>query len=1222
MAPVSVDPAKGTGERLTVDSIPVIDLRFLTQSELTSLSRCSLHAVDLSHCDDLVIPKIDRSVFNESAGSRKQTYSRFRLSRRKPGFSAKPLPLAPAPDDDPERLHNSKIIALFKKLFNGDSQISPLTVDFSDSLAGDGVETPRRKRGRKPKTENPASEGEGQELVLYDNYVGRERDKSTVNKYGVVIDLVELAKLDDPFAPEISRRTAGMVKDDELLGFLTRLDGQWGSRRKRRKIVDANEFGHVLPDGWKVLVGMKKKQGQCWLFCRRYISPTGRYFMSCKEVSSYLMSLSGFADVKQSPLGPCAEASRLDIQPLSVNADTNHRHYQKAASATPITFESDDHGEPLVKDGRVGLLQGVGPLKCHKCSTSFNEKNHLLHHLLSCHKRKRRKAGMPMEDDELIIEGHYECQFCNKRFTERVCFFGHVGIHVKNYMKGIEGSPGVNTIQNDDVSISTSGIPPPALFEKSGSVEANADSVLFTPDIAAGNDPNLDLPCVKLRTESDYKGALSGAHETNLSSLGGHISRNSGAEKIVGEKSTEKGDTVSELLDKEVGGPDTCTDTADLKLNSCSEYENARLSDSKNDTRQTSIQDKAADDISCSKLQVQNTDGFVYEVEKSEELLNVHGFCNEVADSQEKMIAESELLGNDKSKSVNANTSAMLAKDNVGEPYNTELKDSFVDLFGSGNSDFGEKMDVISEAHQDRILASSSVVPHGNVDTTLPAFLSGRQSEQCSSAQDNMQRCVNEVDAEIVSISTSIGMNLRTSDYMKNDVPFGAASFNTSRRDAHNVFVLPGNVVSNVANTISSFRVLESGNIPFQAPTVVAREENPYDTESSSPCGTSSRSEPNSAEAVNSANFFNRKGSFDANPVANKVVNFSSSHLYSPIGSREAPNVFGICNSVIDTSKQTRDSESVLSSVSVGRHAHGMTGQIQDNRDNMNSNSSAPCATHLPDLGGSISDISSGVLPSFPPQTIATSPSPFSLWNDQSFGVEHGQSRVCDSSRAEVRGRVSDSSSLSLDSFQQTCNVGYNLNETYISTVDNFSRLNPLETQRDTDLMIGFRNLNARANQDAVSEALWRSNEGNAMPSVLGGSTSSQGQLPSAFQPFDFLSDKGENDIFSVNEKFDNMENFGGLRSSAVEPMEFSFLTPQDSNPQLGGPKVISYGNASGIEQGFESSVWLGKDTSMPNMNSTTSFSTSCVWCGSQFQLESTDTDAQAGSIAPKRIKA
>ena len=64
------------------------------------------------------------------------------------------------------------------------------------------------------------------------------------------------------------------------------------------------------------------------------------------------------------------------------------------------------------------------------------------------------------------------------------------------------------------------------------------------------------------------------------------------------------------------------------------------------------------------------------------------------------------------------------------------------------------------------------------------------------------------------------------------------------------------------------------------------------------------------------------------------------------------------------------------------------------------------------------------------------------------------------------------------------------------------------QTDRDTDLMIGFRNMSARTNQDVVSEALWRGNEGNAMQSGLGDSSSSHGQLTGAFQPFDFLSDK------------------------------------------------------------------------------------------------------------------
>ncbi|KAG5612649.1 hypothetical protein H5410_023930 [Solanum commersonii] len=62
---------------LQAKSIPTVDLRLLSQSELYSLSLCSTTDYNPCRDDDFIIPKIDRSVFNESAASRKQTYSRI-----------------------------------------------------------------------------------------------------------------------------------------------------------------------------------------------------------------------------------------------------------------------------------------------------------------------------------------------------------------------------------------------------------------------------------------------------------------------------------------------------------------------------------------------------------------------------------------------------------------------------------------------------------------------------------------------------------------------------------------------------------------------------------------------------------------------------------------------------------------------------------------------------------------------------------------------------------------------------------------------------------------------------------------------------------------------------------------------------------------------------------------------------------------------------------------
>ncbi|KAI3876558.1 hypothetical protein MKW92_035824 [Papaver armeniacum] len=265
-----------SNNHLNLDSIPTIDLRLLSQSELHSLSSLSSSSSSSNqsfsnnlhintHSEDQIInPVINRSIFNESAGSRKQTYSRLRLlsssSSVNPNNSHKNQSIAT--DFDPESKENKKIVSLLHQLF---TRNSPKGLIRQNDL----------------------------------NLIGLEKFP-VVNCNGVVVDFTELGNLRDPFDSELKKRTAGLDSEDGLLGFLKELEGIWGSRRKKRKIVEASDFGDFLPIGWKLLLSVRKKDGKFSLFCRRYISPNGLQFKSCKEVSSYLLSLSGTQNVKQS----------------------------------------------------------------------------------------------------------------------------------------------------------------------------------------------------------------------------------------------------------------------------------------------------------------------------------------------------------------------------------------------------------------------------------------------------------------------------------------------------------------------------------------------------------------------------------------------------------------------------------------------------------------------------------------------------------------------------------------------------------------------------------------------------------------------------------------------------------------------------------------------------------------------------------------------------------
>lgn len=107
------------------------------------------------------------------------------------------------------------------------------------------------------------------EIAVRENL--EERDREVLNRDGVAVDLVALGAVEHPYWEEIRRKTEGLQTEEELLGFLKGLNGQWGSRRRKKRIVDASEFGSNLPIGWKLSLCIKKKNGHVSLYCRRYI---------------------------------------------------------------------------------------------------------------------------------------------------------------------------------------------------------------------------------------------------------------------------------------------------------------------------------------------------------------------------------------------------------------------------------------------------------------------------------------------------------------------------------------------------------------------------------------------------------------------------------------------------------------------------------------------------------------------------------------------------------------------------------------------------------------------------------------------------------------------------------------------------------------------------------------------------------------------------------------
>ncbi|CAI9301864.1 unnamed protein product [Lactuca saligna] len=457
-ASATVDPDQPPP--LPLDSIPIIDLRLLSQSELFSLSMCSNSSFDRNRCDDVVIPKIDRSVFNESAGSRKQTYSRLRLApaqsststkttihRRTPRLRSSHTP-TPNNINDAEQAENSQIIRMLKELFKSDhnfGELVPFEVELDTNVVVPISLNPEtnRKRGRPRKHDDAVFIGSPDAKRMRNNTVKKVvaydavGDIELVNCRGVKVNLENLGMLEDPYGLEIRRRTEGLSTKDELLGFLGGLNGEWGTSTKKRKVVDASYFGDALPKGWKLSLSIKKRSDLVWLFCRRYISPSGMQFESFKEVSMYLLSLLGEKNLDKPTHIPSNSRDDFGSKGASMNRkDVSVRVDARRSRPIVLALSSRDFKKE-VKSNTVDPInvKVVEFFKCLNCFMIFEGKVDLFDHQMLAHKTERSQLDSATSEWTVVKGGIFECQFCNKTFNERNRYNEHIGTHGTNETK-------------------------------------------------------------------------------------------------------------------------------------------------------------------------------------------------------------------------------------------------------------------------------------------------------------------------------------------------------------------------------------------------------------------------------------------------------------------------------------------------------------------------------------------------------------------------------------------------------------------------------------------------------------------------------------------------------------------------------------------------------------------------------------------------------------------
>ncbi|KAK9930508.1 hypothetical protein M0R45_027545 [Rubus argutus] len=1139
---------------LHLDSVPIVDLRLLTQSELYSLSLTSSTASHPNRRfdDDVLIPKIDRSVFNESAGSRKQTYSRLRLAPRNPQFAStnsksalpRQAPILSQPLDQESR----QIITLLKQLFpsenqnqnqNGDdlvstpvqceSQAAPApSLVYSSVSAGvdsslgkrkrgrprkdsyaviaktevavpvnstaltgavdeakvgnadvfiekrDGENTPigtfvlsgdgklvqsiegKRKRGRPRKDEIrvrvESSVGVRERKARVKKEVNVEGEMVLVNINDVVVDLDALGNADSTFGEELRKRTEGLETEAQLLGFLEGLQGEWSSARKKRKIVQATELGDYLPKWWKVMLSLKRNGGHKWLVCRRYISPNGQQFVSCKEVSSFLHSYFGLGG-RSNPVHTYGNIQVTNKMVLGDDANLTYEdknHYHELVGFSPIPIVKS-YVKSIEAPGQVmGMLKKLDPVRSGRFGRSL-------------------KIQESVEIDREQTSGTIASYDLISGFSQG---------KVNDVMKECFG-----TYNDELISLS---------YEEQA---MKADKNCFSDGLNDGvrvSISSVDVPKVDVDSASNDMGKEHGADNIDNYQSTSTIEDM----KIDDVDNSGNGRSTSGISESHIG-PENAYSNVDQQSTSeaCSLVPSNMIESLHKRGSESGLYSTATDDKTCAVSNDFNNDSFPTFCEPTFDDIGLSG-SNDKTISFGRDHGMPDVDSMEISERIRSTGSCSSVPPLDGQ--------SFIAVNNATNPSC-----TVEELWREKSLASNS----------LTSFVNKQSSDDLNKG----------------GIQTAEGPK---GDHTKNyndselSVSFGSRATGTN------------------ADTTSCIEQERSSKGYSLAP---------YANEHASVL----------------------KNNFVCNSILEELKQdrgTSETDLVCPSGCRQSYNLVNNVNST--------------SSRSIEESKEEVKGSWNDEELlDFNSSRGGLEVSAMTGTGNEISSQGPSLVLSEDNQTFATGSGIFS-------------SSVLDDKliRGSVSGLARPSSS------EQTPGFVNNLNRVYSSTLWEQPTSEGAEKSRNNEPMTSFLN-DSQPSADAMSELLWRIGGQNVQQSGLA-DTSAFMQSSASYPNFDML---GENGALSVNEKYDNIPGLEGLKSSRLEQFEHDFLTSQ-ANSQSKESNVLSHEGR--IEQGFNSSGWPEKEPlpSMPNIASRREIN-SCVWCRNEFYHDIYEAGTQTGSV-------
>ncbi|XP_010320178.1 uncharacterized protein [Solanum lycopersicum] len=1176
MASVTVDSSSATvpDGALQAESIPTVDLRLLSQSELYSLSLCSPAAFNPCRDDDVIIPKIDRSVFNESAGSRKQTYSRLRLApaatasassairSRTPHLRNSPHPLQnPSPNNGPANSESSQIVTLLKQLFGSGTQknptdLVPIRVDYSDSLsvpshvpvpglelANVGSIGQKRKRGRPRKNENGVRVAEVKvdevvkDIVVYQNV--DDSDKEIMNKDGIPVDLAVLGASVDPFGLELRRRTEGLGSAEELLGFLGRLNGQWGSTRKKRRIVDADDFGSMLPKSWKLLLSIKRKEGRSWLHCRRYISPNGRQFGTCKEVSSYLLFLRG----ERNENLPTYVNGSGTVEITNACALTSDLRIQDGGKKESSVFHNSSpavgHGElqVLLNFGELSEVQVGDLLQCDKCNVTFNNKDDLLQHQLFSHqRRKSRNGGQSITDGVIIRDGKFECQFCHKTFEEKHRYNGHVGNHVKKQVKTVDGSLPIKMGGGIEPVVPSGAMLREPIMQDSVVLPRNlTENAGVITDAGDNPAPTTKIQEDHMETDNKLEGLAEGTSNGCHNQEGSSVSRSpisSNEKTCVDISKVIVGSNIEEPEQEGLLCSNDIVDSCGVSMEDGkffptvdeSKVENGRSVDTDSTT------------VLCSNPSLPGGNSLI----KARQIPHTEDHSGKNIDDM--------------------NGVSFLAETSKGNRY---LKSSTgtpsCDKEGSTVDYVGVLSGCIGEHRPSSIMSDIENKECGSLNSNDNKLIMKEDNNSIAQHLDKHVKDTAERDAVDVSacvleelgqkkgdesslLSPACDKNSEVESLIFNDLKTSAEEPKISELQS---------VRSNIVGFTSSDN--------YAVKKVAASDTEKEKSLAFCPLFPAMNARASCAEDHDTKVYQSTLEGNDLQRSANAL--FSTTNV--PEASTKEYTMHRSYNNSLKESK--------FDGLEHPRH-HDLNVVFGNSHVDLSANLNC---------------------------------TPFQLGMEETYGVQDNlQKRLETDKHGEVGIDLSDSSFKG-----KTGDFGSNFNTVFPSQLWNEHKLNEVDNS-GKKIITSFGCGDAKPNEDVMAGSIWRVGVENVMQGGSAGNSTSVAQSSNCFQTYDVLSDKVPN-LYGENEKYNGNTGFDGLSSDRTGPVEYSFMSTQSSNSLQEEPRVLPYD--VDIEQGFNSSFWLGKDNLMPNLAGSNQVTMVCVWCRNLFYQDS--NQLEAGSI-------